>query len=240
MRPSSCATTSIRSRTRRDIGDRQVAQCRPGLRLADALLRRRMRSTTDSPMPSPRRPRPSRSATASIRRTRWGRSPTIAASTRWRCWSPTPRPRARASSREAPRIGNRGYYFPLTVLADVPDDARAMREEPFGPLALISRVRIARRGDREGELRALRPRGLRLHQFGAQRRSAGGGRRGRQPLHQPLRRLEPPRRRSAASRTAASGAKAAPRGCSVTRSRKTFAPDRVNHEILPWPRAGRR
>ena len=39
------------------------------------------------------------------------------------------------------RIGNRGYYYPLTVLADVPDDARAMREEPFGPLALLSRVR---------------------------------------------------------------------------------------------------
>ncbi|MGA7807319.1 aldehyde dehydrogenase family protein, partial [Bradyrhizobium sp.] len=39
------------------------------------------------------------------------------------------------------RIGNRGYYFPLTVLADVPDDARAMHEEPFGPLALLSRVR---------------------------------------------------------------------------------------------------
>jgi succinate-semialdehyde dehydrogenase/glutarate-semialdehyde dehydrogenase len=39
------------------------------------------------------------------------------------------------------RIGNRGYYFPVTVLADVPDDARAMREEPFGPLALLSRVR---------------------------------------------------------------------------------------------------
>jgi len=39
------------------------------------------------------------------------------------------------------RIGNRGYYFPVTVIADVPDDARAMREEPFGPLALLSRVR---------------------------------------------------------------------------------------------------
>src|SRR3546814_597162 len=38
------------------------------------------------------------------------------------------------------RIGNRGYYFPLTVLADVPDDAHAMREEPFGPLALINSV----------------------------------------------------------------------------------------------------
>lgn len=39
------------------------------------------------------------------------------------------------------RIGNRGNFYPLTVLADVPDDARAMREEPFGPLALLNRVR---------------------------------------------------------------------------------------------------
>lgn len=39
------------------------------------------------------------------------------------------------------RSTNRGYYYPLTVLADVPDDARAMREEPFGPLAVVSRVK---------------------------------------------------------------------------------------------------
>lgn len=38
------------------------------------------------------------------------------------------------------RIGNRGYFFPLTVLADVPDDAKAMSSEPFGPLALINPV----------------------------------------------------------------------------------------------------
>jgi succinate-semialdehyde dehydrogenase / glutarate-semialdehyde dehydrogenase len=38
------------------------------------------------------------------------------------------------------RIGNRGYFYPLTVLAEVPADARAMREEPFGPLALINPV----------------------------------------------------------------------------------------------------
>jgi succinate-semialdehyde dehydrogenase/glutarate-semialdehyde dehydrogenase len=36
------------------------------------------------------------------------------------------------------RLGNGGYFFAPTVLTDVPDDARAMREEPFGPLALIN------------------------------------------------------------------------------------------------------
>lgn len=39
------------------------------------------------------------------------------------------------------RIGNRGYFCPVTVLADLPDDARAMSEEPFGPMALINPVR---------------------------------------------------------------------------------------------------
>jgi succinate-semialdehyde dehydrogenase/glutarate-semialdehyde dehydrogenase len=38
------------------------------------------------------------------------------------------------------RVGNRGYFFPPTVVADLPDDATAMREEPFGPLALINPV----------------------------------------------------------------------------------------------------
>ncbi|GAB1478220.1 NAD-dependent succinate-semialdehyde dehydrogenase [Paracoccaceae bacterium] len=31
-----------------------------------------------------------------------------------------------------------GYFYPVTVLADVPADARVMREEPFGPLAVIN------------------------------------------------------------------------------------------------------
>ena len=36
------------------------------------------------------------------------------------------------------RIGNRGYFFEPTVLTGTPREARAMNEEPFGPLALIS------------------------------------------------------------------------------------------------------
>ncbi len=35
------------------------------------------------------------------------------------------------------RIGNKGYFFEPTVLTDVADDARIMREEPFGPVAPI-------------------------------------------------------------------------------------------------------
>jgi len=38
------------------------------------------------------------------------------------------------------RLDNLGLLYPMTVIADVPDDARAMREEPFGPLALVNAV----------------------------------------------------------------------------------------------------
>jgi succinate-semialdehyde dehydrogenase/glutarate-semialdehyde dehydrogenase len=38
------------------------------------------------------------------------------------------------------RLKRPGYFFPMTVLADVPDSARVMREEPFGPLAVINPV----------------------------------------------------------------------------------------------------
>jgi succinate-semialdehyde dehydrogenase/glutarate-semialdehyde dehydrogenase len=36
------------------------------------------------------------------------------------------------------RIGNKGYFFEPTVVTDVPKNARAMSEEPFGPLALMT------------------------------------------------------------------------------------------------------
>lgn len=38
------------------------------------------------------------------------------------------------------RIGNAGYFLQPTVLANVPDHARVMQEEPFGPLAIINPV----------------------------------------------------------------------------------------------------
>jgi succinate-semialdehyde dehydrogenase/glutarate-semialdehyde dehydrogenase len=39
------------------------------------------------------------------------------------------------------RIGNKGYFYEPTVMTDVPKDARAMNEEPFGPMAMISRFK---------------------------------------------------------------------------------------------------
>nr|WP_295462389.1 NAD-dependent succinate-semialdehyde dehydrogenase [Mesorhizobium sp.] len=36
------------------------------------------------------------------------------------------------------RVGNEGSFFEPTVLADVPGDARIMREEPFGPVAVLN------------------------------------------------------------------------------------------------------
>ncbi|MDR5785265.1 NAD-dependent succinate-semialdehyde dehydrogenase [Caballeronia sp. LP003] len=37
------------------------------------------------------------------------------------------------------RIGQRGYFFTPTVVTDVPKHARVMNEEPFGPIAVVSR-----------------------------------------------------------------------------------------------------
>jgi succinate-semialdehyde dehydrogenase/glutarate-semialdehyde dehydrogenase len=38
------------------------------------------------------------------------------------------------------RIGNSGYFFEPTILSGVSTDARAMNEEPFGPLAMMTPV----------------------------------------------------------------------------------------------------
>ena len=49
------------------------------------------------------------------------------------------------------RLEGPGYFYPPTVLADVPPDAPAAREEVFGPVAAVFRVARGRRGDRARE-----------------------------------------------------------------------------------------
>jgi len=39
------------------------------------------------------------------------------------------------------RPGNQGFFFAPTVITDMPDDSRVMTEEPFGPLAPITRFK---------------------------------------------------------------------------------------------------
>ena len=59
--------------------------------------------------------------------------------------------------------GDGGFFFQPTLLADVPNDADIMNEEPFGPVAVSPPVRHVRGSDRAGQPPALRPRRLRLH-----------------------------------------------------------------------------
>ena len=38
------------------------------------------------------------------------------------------------------RIGNKGYFYEMTVLSNVPKIARVANEEPFGPIAIVNKV----------------------------------------------------------------------------------------------------
>ena len=46
------------------------------------------------------------------------------------------------------RLDGPGYFYPPTVLSDVPDDARLLKEEIFGPVAPVKRLLRRGRGDR--------------------------------------------------------------------------------------------
>ncbi len=61
------------------------------------------------------------------------------------------------------RIGNQGNFFEPTVLTDVPENARIMNEEPFGPVAVMLRFKDTRGSPAAGQQAALWPCQLRLH-----------------------------------------------------------------------------
>ena len=82
-----------------------------------------------------------RSATASTRTPAWDPSPTRAGSMRSKPSSTTRRRRAPRLATGGKRMGNQGNFFQPTVLTDVPESARIMHEEPFGPVAVMLRFK---------------------------------------------------------------------------------------------------
>jgi succinate-semialdehyde dehydrogenase/glutarate-semialdehyde dehydrogenase len=51
----------------------------------------------------------------------------------------------------APRDPKNGFFWSPTVIADIPDQAKAMTQEPFGPLALVAALHDTRRSAATGQ-----------------------------------------------------------------------------------------
>ena len=81
------------------------------------------------------------SATASTRARAWARWRTRAGCRRCRGSSTMRARRARGVPAGGKRIARKGWFHEPTVLADVPDSARIMNEEPFGPIAILNPFR---------------------------------------------------------------------------------------------------
>ena len=175
------------ARRRRDV------QHRPELLLGRAHLRPRAASTTPSSTPSSRRCRASRSAIRRADGTYIGpltRAPQLDGARS--AGRPTRWPRARRSSPAASASRAPGNWFEPTVLTDVDHTMAVMRDESFGPIIGIQKVRdddeaLALMNDT-----ALRPHRRRVHaRRGARARSCCAQRQRRQRLLELLRPRQP-------------------------------------------------
>ena len=170
----------------RSAGGAQVSQCRPGLRLADALLRagrnlralcqgvRRARSQIAvgngldaanhmGPMANPRRPEAIEGFVANALK--------VGA-------------RIATGGERGGGIHGNGFFFRPTVLADVPLEARVMNEEPFGPIALMRPFKTFDEADRTGQSPTLWAGGVLLHGERTARAAVGRRHRERHDRHQ--------------------------------------------------------
>jgi succinate-semialdehyde dehydrogenase/glutarate-semialdehyde dehydrogenase len=138
------------------------------------------------------------------------------------------------------RIGNQGNFFEPTVLTEVPDDARIMNEEPFGPVAVMLRFKET---DEMLERANKLPYGLASYAFTKDAKTAGKVADALESGMVTINHmgLACPKRHSAASRTRASATRAARRACRSTCRRSSsviWGDGRLTHEES-WGQAGK-
>ena len=174
-----------RARRRHAVGP-EVRQRRPGLRVAEPLLRAATRSTTRSWRASSSARRRSRWGPGLEPTRRWGRSRTSGGCPRWRSSSRMPRRAAAASSSaaiasaSAATSSRRRHHQPAGRQQS--DDQRAVR-----PDRAVRAVHRPRRGDPPRQQPAVRLVVLRVHDVEPQRAGDPERPAGRDGQHQPLR-----------------------------------------------------
>ena len=157
-------TTSIRSRPRRNRSSANPAMLgRSAFHQPASSCRTPY--TTNLPRRLPRKPLAMKVGNGMEPTNQRGQSPMNAGSRRWKRSCPMRKPRAHVSPPAAPVSAIVDTTFRGRSSADVPDDARAMREEPFGPLALLSRVRGLDEAIEKANSVPLWPSRLCLHQL---------------------------------------------------------------------------
>ena len=136
IRRSSCSTTPIRRRPPTPSPRSSTATpARSASRRRASTCRRR--PTASSSRASPNTPRASRSATGWRRASRMGPLANPRRLDAMEIFVNDAKSRGGKIATGGSRHGNQGFFFQPTVITDVPDDAKIMTEEPFGPVAPI-------------------------------------------------------------------------------------------------------